>query len=63
MATPKKSDGDAVATKRVKLLSYLSGKDGSLTPGSIVELEDAEADRLIGLGAAVKAEVGEEKEG
>ena len=54
MANEKKGDGEAVATRRIKLLSYLSGKDGSLPPGSIVDLEEPEAARLVDLGAAIE---------
>ncbi|NTG20010.1 hypothetical protein G6L00_06080 [Agrobacterium rhizogenes] len=54
MATKDKSDGESVITQRVKLLSYLSGKDGSLPPGSVVDVDEAEAARLIELGAAVE---------
>ena len=54
MANEKKGDCEAVATKRVKLLSFLSGKDGSLPPGSVVDLDRTEAERLLDLGAAVE---------
>jgi len=64
MATKANSDGESVVTQRVKLLSYLSGKDGSLAPGSIVDVDEAEAARLIELGAAVEIkEVDEEQKG
>ncbi|MFB2562434.1 hypothetical protein [Rhizobium sp. IMFF44] len=66
MADKAKDDDKAVATQRVKLLSYLSGKDGSLPPGSVVDLELSEATRLIELGAAVEvkeAAADEEKKG
>ncbi|QRM36953.1 hypothetical protein F3X89_03765 [Rhizobium rhizogenes] len=66
MATKDKSDGEAVATKRVKMLSFLSGSDGSLPPGSVVDVDEAEATRLIELGSAVEfkeVEADEEQKG
>ncbi|NTJ46522.1 hypothetical protein G6K93_05775 [Agrobacterium rhizogenes] len=66
MATKEKSEGEAVATKRVKMLSFLSGKDGSLPPGSVVDVDEAEAARLIELGSAVEfkeVEADEEQKG
>ncbi|MGY5812010.1 hypothetical protein ACXHXG_30460 [Rhizobium sp. LEGMi198b] len=62
MATKNNGDGEAVARKRVKLLAYLSGKDGSLPPSSVVDLDEEEAARLIGLGAAVEVEEAETDE-
>lgn len=66
MANEKKSDGEAIVTRRIKLLSYLSGKDDSLPPGSEIDLDETEALRLIDLGAAVavkSASVDEEQKG
>lgn len=61
----KKEDGPegAVESKQVKLTAFLSGADGaSSSPGSIVTLDIAEADRLVALGAAVEIKAEAEAE-
>ncbi|MGN6304836.1 MAG: hypothetical protein ACTHNH_08475 [Mesorhizobium sp.] len=40
--------------KAVRLKAFYSGRDGSLAPGTVIALDADEAERLIGLGAAVE---------
>lgn len=50
---PETQTVDATESKTVKLTAFYSGKESSLSPGTEIELDVAEADRLIELGAAV----------
>jgi hypothetical protein len=54
MSNEKKADGQKAGTVKIKLLSYLSGKDESFAPGHVLDVDATEAERLIGLGAAVE---------
>ncbi|MGB3900459.1 MAG: hypothetical protein WA973_18130 [Mesorhizobium sp.] len=53
MSGEKNEAGKQVKQTTVRLKAFYSGRDGSLTPGTVIALDADEADRLIGLGAAV----------
>lgn len=44
------------AKKKVKMTSYMTGKDFSYSPGDVAEFDAKEADRLVEVGGAVPHE-------
>lgn len=54
MSGVKNDAGQKAGQKKVKLSAYLSGDGGSISPGTVIALDKDEAERLIGLGAAVE---------
>ncbi|PSJ55803.1 hypothetical protein [Pseudaminobacter soli (ex Li et al. 2025)] len=54
MSGVKNDAGPKAKQKKVKLTAYLSGNGDSVPPGTVISLDKDEADRLIGLGAAVE---------
>lgn len=44
---------DKQQTKKVKMTSYMTGKDFAYSPGDVAEFDAAEADRIVSVGGAV----------
>lgn len=51
----------SAATKKIRMTSYMTGRDFAHKPGDIAEFDIKEADRILSVGGAVEIDDDEEE--